>query len=148
MAVDVKEMRLAHERDAAWLIALWLAIHGGDPAPKEGEVVSSRLQEAAALNAIAALAEGLDEVTRQAVVYALAPKKGQMEMHAVRPEAATKRLAALGIHITEQNVEQPHHTHAVVEADGPNRTPRFYCIRFRGQTYCVQLPDTGPHHIA
>jgi hypothetical protein len=36
---------LAYDLDAAWIIALWLAIHGGHPAP-----------EAAAAEAIAALA--------------------------------------------------------------------------------------------
>jgi hypothetical protein len=36
---------LAHVNDAEWIIALWLAIHGGDPAP-----------ERVAAQAIAALA--------------------------------------------------------------------------------------------
>jgi hypothetical protein len=26
---------LAHEPDAAWIIALWKAIHGGDPSPEQ-----------------------------------------------------------------------------------------------------------------
>src|SRR5690349_17035449 len=29
-----REIVLAHEPDAAWIIALWKAIHGGDPAPE------------------------------------------------------------------------------------------------------------------
>lgn len=28
------EFVLAHEPDAAWIIALWKAIHGGDPSPE------------------------------------------------------------------------------------------------------------------
>jgi hypothetical protein len=52
----VEEIILAHEPDIAWLVALWIAIHGGDPAP-EGPIaidpttallataLSSRLQE-------------------------------------------------------------------------------------------------------
>ena len=28
-----EKLILAHEVDVAWLITLWLAIHGGDPAP-------------------------------------------------------------------------------------------------------------------
>lgn len=32
--MQLKEIVLAHEPDAAWIIALWKAIHGGDPAPE------------------------------------------------------------------------------------------------------------------
>jgi hypothetical protein len=35
MLVKEQEIVLAHEPDAAWIIALWKAIHGGDPAPEE-----------------------------------------------------------------------------------------------------------------
>jgi hypothetical protein len=34
MLVKEQEIVLAHEPDAAWIIALWKAIHGGDPAPE------------------------------------------------------------------------------------------------------------------
>ena len=34
MQLKEKEILLAHEPDAAWIIALWKAIHGGDPAPE------------------------------------------------------------------------------------------------------------------
>ncbi len=34
MATNVREIVFAHEPDAAWIIALWKAIHGGDPAPE------------------------------------------------------------------------------------------------------------------
>ena len=34
MQLKEKEIVLAHEPDAAWIIALWKAIHGGDPAPE------------------------------------------------------------------------------------------------------------------
>ncbi|MFZ1053457.1 MAG: hypothetical protein WBP65_13860 [Candidatus Sulfotelmatobacter sp.] len=43
--MPIPEVALACELDAAWIIALWLAIHGGHPAP-----------EIAAAEAIAALA--------------------------------------------------------------------------------------------
>jgi hypothetical protein len=43
--MPIPEVALAYELDAAWIIALWLAIHGGHPAP-----------EIAAAEAIAALA--------------------------------------------------------------------------------------------
>jgi hypothetical protein len=34
MTTHFREIVLAHEPDAAWIIALWKAIHGGDPAPE------------------------------------------------------------------------------------------------------------------
>ncbi len=36
-------LQLAHELDAAWIIALWKAIHGGDPAPEQvaAQVIAS-----------------------------------------------------------------------------------------------------------
>ena len=30
------EIEFAHELDISWLIALWFAIHGGDPSPEGG----------------------------------------------------------------------------------------------------------------
>jgi hypothetical protein len=48
---------LAHEPDVAWLIALWLAIHGGDPGP-EGPI---EIDETTALLA-AALSARLGEL--------------------------------------------------------------------------------------
>ena len=70
---------LAHAQDPAWLIALWLAIHGGDPAPIEG-VVSQEIQEGAALRAIAALSEALDQTSRDAVKHAIAPAQKQRQI--------------------------------------------------------------------
>lgn len=32
--MNVRQITLAHELDAAWIIALWKMIHGGDPAPE------------------------------------------------------------------------------------------------------------------
>jgi hypothetical protein len=32
--MNTKNLVFAHEPDAAWIIALWKAIHGGDPAPE------------------------------------------------------------------------------------------------------------------
>src|ERR1039457_206028 len=45
MQLKEKEIVLAHEPDAAWIIALWKAIHGGDPAPEAvaaGVIASDR----------------------------------------------------------------------------------------------------------
>ena len=33
MTIREKELYFAHSLDVAWIIALWLRIHGGDPAP-------------------------------------------------------------------------------------------------------------------
>ena len=54
-----------HVQDISWLIALWLAIHGGDPAP-EGPV---RIDETTALVA-AALSARLTEINGGAVTGA------------------------------------------------------------------------------
>ena len=37
----------AHQQDAAWLITLWLAIHGGDPGPDEVVISDAEAREAA-----------------------------------------------------------------------------------------------------
>ena len=35
MVLTKRELVFAHERDAAWIMALWKAIHGGDGGPEE-----------------------------------------------------------------------------------------------------------------
>ena len=40
MAVNEKELYIAHTLDVAWIIALWHWIHGGDPA-RDGEVAQT-----------------------------------------------------------------------------------------------------------
>lgn len=145
MITEAKEIRLTHERDAAWLVALYLAIHGGDPAPKEGTVVAHDQQQGAALGAIAALSEALDEKTRDAVRHAIAPIQKQFPLKSVDAEAAEERLEAMGIHFTDYAAE-PAHGAKVTEELQLLRRP--YCIRFRGQIVCVEFPGTGPHHQA
>jgi hypothetical protein len=34
------EKALAHDIDVAWIIALWIHIHGGDPGPEENQLTS------------------------------------------------------------------------------------------------------------
>ncbi|HEX7895238.1 MAG TPA: hypothetical protein VF447_13665 [Terriglobales bacterium] len=38
-----QQITLAHERDAAWIIALWKFVHGGDPGPERvaAEVIAA-----------------------------------------------------------------------------------------------------------
>ena len=125
---------LAHAQDPAWLIALWLAIHGGDPAPIEG-VVAQEIQEGAALRAIAALSEALDQTSRDAVQHAIAPAQKQRQIKTVDAKVSTQRLQDIGIHVTESAGEQ---VHAAAITDLA-RTLR-YCFRFRGVVYCVEFP--------
>lgn len=146
MSTEVKNIRLTHERDAAWLIALYLAVHGGDPAPKEGTVVAHDQQLGAALGAIAALSEALDEKARDAVHQALAPTQKQFPLKSVDAEVAGARLEAMGIHFTDYAGVQAHG--AKVTEDFQEFQRRPYCFRFRGQIFCVEFPSTGPHHQA
>jgi hypothetical protein len=67
MAIRRKRITAIHAKDPAWIIALWIAIHGGDPAPQ----ISAQKATKAAMNAIRALAAHLDPVKAKAVVAAL-----------------------------------------------------------------------------
>jgi hypothetical protein len=49
---------LAHKPDPAWLIALWLAIHGGDPVP-------DTIEQFVALNVLSSLSNSLKDVVLQ-----------------------------------------------------------------------------------
>lgn len=143
----VNKVELAHERDAAWIIALYLAIHGGDPPPPTGTTVGNKLREAAALNAIAGLAQALNPEASQAVQQVLAPLKTQSKMHKVDASVAAERIESLGINIEEQPAEHGHQQTTHVE-DAIQRPGRVYCVRFKGVTYCIPLPTPGPHPIA
>lgn len=57
-----------HANDPGWIIALWLAIHGGDPAP---EHISPAEASRVATQAIRALATQLDAAHAKAVTAAL-----------------------------------------------------------------------------
>jgi hypothetical protein len=139
MAANIKSISLTHERDAAWLIGLYIAINSGDPAPTEG-VVTRELQAGAALHAIAALSSALDEKTSAAVQQVLAPSLKQFSLKTVDAKVAEARLAALGIRITEYVGE-----HApTVNVTQASQVVRRYCIRFRGQLICTELKSIDP----
>lgn len=57
-----------HANDPVWIIQLWLAIHGGDPAP----FLTPAALDKAAIGAIRALATQLDPTKQRAVTAALA----------------------------------------------------------------------------
>jgi hypothetical protein len=67
MAFKRKPITAVHAKDPAWIIALWIAIHGGDPAPK----ISAKKANKAAMVIIRALTAHLDPAAAKAVVAAL-----------------------------------------------------------------------------
>ena len=137
----VKSIVAAHERDAAWLVALYLAVYGGDPTPKGGTLIAQELREAAALNAIAALSLALDGKAKQAVQQAITPLKQQREMLHVDAKVAGERLESFGIH-EEHDAHSYHAGTTEASTIRPSRPP--YCIVFHGVHYCVPLPSPGP----
>jgi hypothetical protein len=64
-----KQIVATHIRDIEWIISLWLAIHGGDPAQN---VISEAEAAKAAAGLIRAAAAHLPAVQQKAVVAALA----------------------------------------------------------------------------
>jgi hypothetical protein len=65
---------LAHERDAEWLMQLWLAIFGGDPVPNQLRVAEREVGLLATVRLIAALARCLENAhVERAVIDALKP---------------------------------------------------------------------------
>src|SRR5271165_6834173 len=106
--MPIPEVYLAHELDAAWIIALWKAIHGGDPSP-----------EAVAAEAIAALAQYL-----RGAEYSFS--FAQLE----------KQFASLGIQVIESNQAGGAQTGgakakgaAVRSIEEPERGYRQYCFK-------------------
>ena len=63
----MKPIVAIHRNDPQWIIALWLAIHGGDPAPE----ISVEKQHALSADIIRAVAANLDPAKAKAVVAAL-----------------------------------------------------------------------------
>lgn len=59
-----------HIKDVEWIIALWLAIHGGDPPPGENVIPAAEAAKAAA-ELIRAAAVHLPAAQQKAVVAAL-----------------------------------------------------------------------------
>jgi len=62
-----KQITAIHKNDPEWIIRLWLAIHGGDPAPE----VTARAVDAAAVAAIKSLSTYLDPAKQKAINAAL-----------------------------------------------------------------------------
>ena len=115
--MSIRPIYLAHELDAAWIIALWLAIHGGDLSP---EVVGAQ--------AIAALAEYVNGMRQQGFAF----------------DELKAQFARLGVTVTEhERVEasslQPS-LQMVQERDDREFHFHQYCFNFQGSTICTELP--------
>ena len=63
-----KQIVAIHKNDPQWIIALWLAIHGGDPAP---EIISAGEIEKIATAAIRSLTGYLPAAKQKALAAAL-----------------------------------------------------------------------------
>lgn len=116
--MSVRPIYLAHELDAAWIIALWVAIHGGDPAP---EVVAAQ--------AIAALAQYVNGTRQRAFTL----------------EELKTQFARLGVVVTEREREaglsaKPQLLMAQEGDDHPDFRVHQYCFKFEGSTICTELP--------
>jgi hypothetical protein len=110
MSKKLTHIRLAHELDAAWIIALWKAIHGGDPGPE------------------------------QIAVEAIAALSGTLTGHGARPaessfEELQARLKEIGVDFQAQ--AQAGEKAAVSAESFVGRT---YCVVFQGQRICITLP--------
>jgi len=116
--MSIREIYLAHELDAAWIIALWKAIHGGDPSP-----------EKIAAQAIAALAQ-----------YIAAPAQPAFSFHVMKAQ-----FAKLGLQVTERAEEEAERAGAKPQlTTSAAREHEFrihqYCFKFKGETFCTELP--------
>ncbi len=65
-------IKFVHKNDIEWIIQLWLAIHGGDPAPDAHGNFSERVVAGAASQLIKALSVRLPAAHAKAVTAALA----------------------------------------------------------------------------
>lgn len=111
-------LSLAHELDAAWIIALWKAIHGGDPSPIEADVRAAEL-----------ISELSDHLSRT-VGHGIAPLSLQ---------TFEARLQALGMPLSRHAGEAPQALRANHEPSGEPHEPPPYCFTFGGHTYCIHF---------
>jgi hypothetical protein len=115
--MHIREIVIAHELDAAWIIALWKAIHGGDGGP-----------EKVAAQAISALAQ-----------YVAGPAPASFTFDALHAQ-----FAKLGVQVSEQAEEAAGNTakpeRAIAVSSDRNQLAHQYCFKFKGETICIQLP--------
>jgi len=119
MAQQARQLTLAHELDAAWIIALWKAIHGGDPAPGEIQV-DARSAE---------------------LVGELVDHLGQTVGRGAQPLTQ----ATFGARLGQLGIQMQRHAAAGAPAqaalsDPVAIEPPPYCFVFQGTSYCVHFP--------
>jgi len=116
--MSIRPLYLAHELDAAWIIPLWIAIHGGDPSP-----------EAVAAQAIAALGTARD-------------RRHLPSKH------LKAQFAELGVVVNERAKEETADGKPKLRLAGDSDDNRYrahqYCFKFQGSTICTELPAL-PH---
>jgi len=120
-----RRLSLAHELDAAWIIALWKAIHGGDPSPIEVDARSVELVEELAGHLARTIGQGTQALTQETFQARL----GEMGIQLERQGSG-----AAAPHTDALNVARPG------SPEGQPREPLPYCFVFRGTTYCVHFP--------
>ena len=115
--MSVRPTDPAHELDAAWIIALWLAIHGGDPRP---EVIAAQ--------AVAATAHYVNGTGR--------PFFGFEQLKA--------RFGELGVTVTERTKHEVSSTKPKPQQVDDGEAREFhiqqYCFKFEGSTTCTKIP--------
>jgi hypothetical protein len=115
--MSVRPTDLAHELDAAWIIALWLATNGGNPRP---EVVAAR--------AVAALAQCVNGTVQPVFIF----------------ESLKAQFGRLGVTLTERTKQEAQFATPNLQMmdDGEAREFRIhnYCFKFEGSTNCTELP--------
>jgi|ERR1041385_4634627 len=89
--MDLQHRVLAHELDAAWIIALWKAIHGGDPAP-----------ERVAVEAIAALSQYLKDSESNFTFQQMEKQFGNLGIQVTQGEQVEARKVEQGPQVPHQ----------------------------------------------
>jgi hypothetical protein len=114
--MSVRPIYPAHELDVAWIIALWIAIHGGDSSP-----------EVAAARAVAALAQ-----------------YGNGTAQAFALEELKAHFGRLGVTVTERDKHQASSPSPQPQKMNDGEAREFlihrYCFKFEGATICTELP--------
>ncbi|HKV78518.1 MAG TPA: hypothetical protein VJP02_10280 [Candidatus Sulfotelmatobacter sp.] len=116
-SMRVRPTDLAHELDATWIIALWLAIHGGNPRP---EVIAAQ--------AVAATAHYVNGTGR--------PFFGFEQLKA--------QFGELGVTVTEHTKHEVSSVRAQSQRPDDGEAREFfihqYCFKFEGSTTCTTIP--------
>lgn len=122
-------IRMTHELDAAWIIALWKAIYGGDPIPAQPVEIDARTAELA--NELAAH---------------LARTSGAKK-ELTFPEFQKRFAAITGIKVTEGPEAGGQFRSEEIGVPTGSRDLPPYCFQFGGATICVprrQRVQAGP----